>query len=350
MRDNTPGAARPRVPHGVAGALASALIMLPLFAFAARPVDPPSVELTRGSNNVVAATVLDKPDLTHLTLRIDALLSGVGEGEFSVRGQSGAFGDLHVGERYLVAFTRVGASDQFRDAKFLDPEGPRVLGLRGARVPTVFPDSPAMRFLFQRARGDNQPTNRERLDAILALLEDGHARNVAFAAEELYLRNELPAHVEKDDIAVVRGALAAPDLPLQLRQFLTATASKFPEGPQAPWLHEEYRRIVLRTGPELDLATAESLLVVTALEGIAAVNDAKDLPAVLPMLGSNSPKVVRTALAAAHEMDAKATLTAVQHQLEQVMFRDTVHADTRRLLERYLLGELGVLEAEDDAR
>ena len=333
----------------VFSALLGTLALLPLISFAARPVDPPSVELTRGSNNVLAATVIDKPNLTHINLRVDAVLSGSGEGEFSVRGEPEAFGDLSIGQRYLVAFTRLAATDQFRDAKFLDPEGPRVLRLRGSRVATVFPDTPELRFLFSRARGEDQPSDRERLDAILALIEDGSARNRAFAVEELYLRNELPALFEGSDIAVVRKALGTLDLPVQQRQFLIEVAAKFPAGPDAEWLHEEHRLIVMRTGPEFDLVTAESLLVVTALEGLAAVNDPRDLPVILPMLGANSPAAVAAALDTAHAMDAEATLAAVQMQLERSLLSDSVHADSRRLLERYLLGQLGVLE-DDDAR
>lgn len=332
-------------------ALGGMLALLPLVTVhAARPVDPPSVELTRGTNNVVAATILDKPNLTHIKLRVDALLSGTAEEqEFSVRAKEGAFGDLVIGRRYLIAFTRVGSNDQFRDAKFLDPEGPRVLSLRGGRIATVFPDTPDLRFLFNRARGDDQPSDRERLDAVLTLIADGGVRNQAFAIEELYLRNELGPVFEKDDIEVVKAALAQQDLPVQLRQFLLDAAAKFPEGPTAAWLHEEHRQVLLRSGPTLDLVSAQALLAVTALKGLAATNDAKDLPVVLPMLGANSPSVVREALAAAHAMDPPATLAAVQQQLETVMFDEGVHGDTRRLLERYLLGELGVIE-NDDAR
>ncbi|MEO0422767.1 MAG: hypothetical protein AAF184_10555 [Pseudomonadota bacterium] len=331
--------------------LGALLALLPLLAaHAARPVDPPSVELTRGTNNVVAATILDKPNLTHIKLRVDALLSGTAEEqEFAVRAEEGAFGDLVIGRRYLVAFTRVGSNDQFRDAKFLDPEGPRALKLRGGRVWTVFPDTPALRFLFNRARGDDQPSNRERLDAVLTLIADGGVRNQALAIEELYVRNELGPVFEDEDIDVIKAALSQPDLPVQLRQFLMDAAAKFPAGPTAPWLHEEHRKVLLRSGPTLDLVSAQALLAVTALKGLAANNDTKDLPVVLPMLGSNSPGVVREALAAAHAMDPPATLAAVQQQLESVMFEEGVNGVTRRLLERYLLGELGVIE-NDDAR
>ncbi|MEM9385186.1 MAG: hypothetical protein AAGA68_09015 [Pseudomonadota bacterium] len=331
------------------GALGTILALLPLVAVqAARPVDPPSVELTRGTNNVVAATVLDKPNLTHMKLRVDSLLSGTAEeAEFSVRAEEGAFGDLVIGQRYLVAFTRVGSNDQFRDAKFLDPEGPRVLRLRGGRIATVFPDTPALRFLFSRARGDRQPSDRERLDAVLTLISEGGPRNQAFAIEELYVRNELGPVFEAQDIEVIKAALARHDLPLQLRQFLLDAAAKFPGGPAAPWLHEEHRKVLLRAGPQLDLVSAQALLVVTALKGLATANDARDLSVVLPMLGANSPSVVREALGVAHAMDQPATLVAVQQQLEAAMFEEGVHADTRRLLEQYVLGELGVIDDED---
>ncbi|MEO0971630.1 MAG: hypothetical protein AAFX85_00945 [Pseudomonadota bacterium] len=315
-------------------------LCLPTLAFAARPVDPPSVEFTRGSNNVVVATVLDKPDLTHVQLKVEALLSGTDEGDFVLRGPTEAFADLAVGERYVVAFTRLANNDQFRDAKFLDPEGARALRLRGARVPSVFHDTPALRFLVSRARGDEQPSDRERLDAVLALMQHHHPRVVAFGVEELYLRNELAEVVTDRDLAIIKATMRDPTLHTQLRQFLLEASLAFPGGATAPWVLEEARRTLWQLGPVLDLQSAESLLASTALESLAAVKDPADLPVLLSMLGANSPPVVRNALKLASALDAPATMSAVRSELDSSLLRDDVHADTRRLFERYLLDAL----------
>lgn len=249
-----------------------------------------------------------------------------------------AFRELVAGRRYVVAFTRLASDDQFRDAKYIDPEGPRVLHLRGLPAPAVFDDAPALRFLFQRARGEEQqPTDRQRLDAILDLMQQPPLATRAFAIEELYLRDELRPVVGATDALIVRHAMARPGLPVQLVQFLFETAQQFSAGPAAPWLHGEAVRIVRSTGPKLLLTSAEPLLVKTAMRTISAAHDAHDLPAVLALLASNSPVIVRMALEAGDAMDTDATLAAVEARLEAILLETDVHPDALRALERYLV-------------
>lgn len=336
------------------------LLLLPTTPRAAEPVAPPSVQMTGEGASVVAAEVLTRPDASHLTLRIVEVIAGAGahedddgeneaasgegsgapaeEDEVTIRTtRPGDFADVPVGGRFLVAFTRLANTDQFRDAKFLDPEGPRVLRLRGEPLAAVFPDHAELRFLFARARGEAQPSRRERLDAVLALMQTPSPSLRAFAIEELFIRAELPPVFGLADVQVVHRTLMRPGLPMQLQQFLLDTALRFPQGPTAAWLHRESLRIVRSLGPELNLVTPEALLVTTAMKSIAAVNDRRDVHVVLPMIASNSPPVVRSALDAAHAMNARATLARVEQRLDEIMLQENVHADIRRMLERYLL-------------
>jgi hypothetical protein len=316
-------------------------MLLPMAVMAAKPVAPPSVHMTGEGRSVVVGTVLMTPEDANLSFRIEAVLAGeeVPGEKVTVRGKSASeFSTVVAGRPYVIAFTRLASTDQFRDAKFIDPDGPSVLHLRGIQVPMVFADAPALRFLVTRARGEDQPTDRERLDAVVALMDSAELRTRAFAIEELYIRDELPPVFEYGDVDAVRRAMARPGLPVQLVQFLLESAQRAPGGPAAPWLYEESLRYLRSLGPNLDLVTAEPLVVRTALKSVAAAADASALPLVLPLIASNSPPIVRQALELADSMNPQLTLAAVQQRMEAIVLEEDVHADALRALEQYLVG------------
>jgi hypothetical protein len=254
-----------------------------------------------------------------------------------LRSDANVIETLEPGGTYLFAFTRLASTAQFRDAKFVDPDGPRILTLRGLRTGAVFADTPAMQFLFRRARGEDQPTARKRLDAVMAAMAEDDRRTRGFAIEELFLRNELAKAVVETDTRLLAQLAMDEQVSTQLRQFILQAALGFPGGADQPWLVKADRRVLGSTAPQMDLTTEVPLLVVTAIQGLSAHGDAADLPAIVRMLGANSPAVVAAALKGADSMDPQVTMAAVRQQLDALLLKDDVHPDSRRALERYFV-------------
>jgi hypothetical protein len=323
-----------RVVRLTAAALAA---LVPVVSMAARPVDPPSVELTRGENNVVAATVVARPDATHIVVRIEDVLAGEAEGELVLRSDADPLARVEVDTRYLIAFTRLANDDQFRDAKFLDPEGPRILTLRGLRDIAVIEDTLAARFLFERARGEDQPSDGARLEAIMALVYAGDQRTRGFALEELYLRSELPSAMSEFTTRALAEMALDASLPLQLRQFIVETTLAVPARDQQPWLLAMDRKLLADAPPQMDLVTAQPLLVSTAIKAVAAHGSADDVPLLLPLVESNAPGVAKRALETAGALDPAATRARVEELVQEWLLRDDIHTDVRRAVERYFI-------------
>jgi hypothetical protein len=311
--------------------------------FAARPIAPPSVTYTDAANTVAVVRVVEA-GAGWIEFAIEAVLHAEGSRDapgvgtrLKVNAAAGDVAHLAPERVYVAAFSRYTATDQFRGDRFIDPNGPRLLGQLWNSTGAVFEDSDALRTVFRLARDNSPELDATRLKAILAVTASGDDRTRGFALEELYYRPESYAALTSADVAALAAIAAEESLPPQQRQFVLEIGLRLDGGADQPWLLEASRAVLREADPDFDLRTARPLLVATAIRSVAAHGDRVDMPLLLPLLSANVPEVVRQALVALDGLDAAATLVAVESILGRIAYADDVHPDTRRALERYFV-------------
>ncbi|MEO0974959.1 MAG: hypothetical protein AAFX85_17865, partial [Pseudomonadota bacterium] len=140
-------------------AYACCALLWPIMAFAVRPVAPPSVQFTSPDNNIVDATVLDKPTLTSFDIEIHDVLHGAGEGRLTLRATAEQVSPLVIGRRYLVAYTNLTFEPQSAKIKFIDPAGPKLVQLLEGPAGLLPPEA-SVRSLIALARSQGDVTPR----------------------------------------------------------------------------------------------------------------------------------------------------------------------------------------------
>jgi hypothetical protein len=234
-----------------------------------------------------------------------------------------------------VAYTTITNDGQFREHKYLDPEGPKLLDVRGLGTPALFEATRELRFLFQTARAEEPPADRAVLDALLALMARPDPRGRSLVILEFYLRPQLQALITESDEKIVRDTIADDGLHTELKSFLLEAALKFPRPEKATWLAAAYRDVIASSGAQYDLATHVPALVKTAVKGLRVVGERADAPRLTPLLLSNAPGVATAALETMDSLDPEGTRVAVHRVLEESIWDDSVNPEVRRVLESY---------------
>jgi hypothetical protein len=304
-------------------------------AHAARPVRPPLTELTQPYNFVLVAKAESREGENRIVFRRLEKLFAEGEPLVSVRMDEETCTDVALGGTYIVAYTTVTNDAQFREHKYLDPEGPKLLDVRGFGAPALFEPTRELRFLFQTARAEEQPTDRAVLDALLAQMARPDSRSRSLVILELYLRPELQALVSESDEKIIRDAIADRGLHAELKSFLLEAALKFPRPDKATWLAAAYRDVIATSGVQFDLTTHVPELVDTAVKGLRVVGERSDAQRLAPLLLSNAPGVATAALETMDVLDPEGTPVAVRKVLEDSLWDDSVNPEVRRVLESY---------------
>jgi hypothetical protein len=316
-----------------AGLAAAAIAHAP--AHAARPVQPPLMELTRNYSFVLVAEAASRKGENRITFRRVEKLFADSEPMVTVRMDEDTCAAVELGETYIVAYTTVTNDAQFRDHKYLDPEGPKLLDVRGFGAPALFEATPALRFLFQTARAAEPPADRAVLDALLAQMARPDHRSRSLVIMEFYLRPALQAMISESDEKIVRDTIADSGLHTELKSFLLEAALKFPTPAKATWLAAAYRDVIASSGAQYDLTTHVPGLVATAVKGLRIVGERADAQRLTPLLLSNAPGVATAALKTMDALDPEGTPEVVQQVLEQSVWDDSVNSEVRRVLESY---------------
>jgi len=318
---------------GFLGAFLGAIALFaPATVQAARPLGPPIEELTSRYNIVMVAQAAERVDGGRV--RFERVLPYFNDPAASVVLRTGE-GDhpfIEVGKTYLVGYTLAASDPQFRDAKYLDPEGPKIVEVRGSDARAVFTDTPELRFLFEQILDDQPDPTREMLDALLTQMQRDDERARSLVVLELMLRPDLIAAVDADQGQVIRALITSEAVPTQIRDLLLATASRLEASAQAGWLAEVQRDIVRSAPLELDLASPMPSFVRTAVRGLKSTGEAGDLPALRRLLGSNAPGVAKAALDTMDGLDPVATLAIARETRADA----SILAETRRVLGLYV--------------
>jgi hypothetical protein len=299
------------------------------------PLQPPLTELTGSHHYVLVGKAESRDGENGIVFRREEDLFAESEPVVTVRMDAETRADVQLGETYIVAYTTITNDPRVREHKYLDPEGPKLLDVRGLGTPALFAPTPELRFLFQTAREEEQPTDRAVLDALLAQMArpDPHGRSLVIL--ELYLRPQLQEMISTPDEKIVRSTIADPALDTELRSFLLEAALKFQTPDKATWLAAAYRDVIASSGVHFDLTTHVPELVGTAVKGLRIVGEPGDAQRLAPLLRSNAPGVAIAALETMDAFDPSGTPAVVSKVLEESLWDDSVDSEVRRVLDSY---------------
>ncbi|RMH21727.1 MAG: hypothetical protein D6696_05145 [Acidobacteria bacterium] len=247
--------------------------------------------------------------------------------ELVVRMGPEALAAIEIGRTYVLGYTRLRPAARQRRVYEEDPLGPSVVALPGVGD-ALLDDTPAIRRLVTTpAEGD-----RRTLEAVLDQLARPGALSQRFAAAELLLRRELQELVTAADVKRLQAVLAAPELDPMAHDVLLRAAEPLAARFGGEWLAEDCRRVLKAHGTELDLHSFVPSLVLTAARILGKVGNRDDVPLLARHLLSNNPGVAKAALPSMAALDPVAT----GERVRELVARDDLLAETRRVLERYL--------------
>lgn len=323
---------RPSSPSPTVIVLLASFLMTAASLDAAKRLEPPTLMMMDRYHQVAVAVAEGRPSEGKVAFRRVETIFGEMPERVVARLDAEAAETLEWGESYVFAYTEVRRNPRDRDSPEIDPEGPKVVRLPVIGA-AVLEDTPEMRRLFATARGREPDPGRDFLEALLAQLERPDARTRRFVIAELYLRPELFHRLEEGDLHAIRAAMTSEDIDTESRSFLLESAGRFPQPLRGPWLAAVARDIVSAAGTELDLDSTVPLLIKTALQVLAPVAVATDVPELAKHLGSNSPGVAKAALAALRLVDPEAAATRGREVLSEA----ALHPTTRRAIESFLV-------------
>jgi hypothetical protein len=304
-------------------------------AHAEEPLRPPLTELTGSYQYVFVGDAESRDGDNRIVFRRGEDLFAESDPVVTVRMDDETCASVTIGKSYIVAYTTITNDPRLHEHKYLDPEGPSLLDVRGLGTPALFEPTDALRFLFRTAREEERPTDRAVLDALLAQMARPDPRARSLVVLELYLRPELQAMIGAADEKIVRDTIADPGLDTELKSFLLEAALKFPTPEKDTWLAAAYRDVIARSGVRFDLATHVPALVDTAVKGLRIVGEPDDARRLAPLLLSNAPGVAIAALETMDAFDPQGTPVVVAKVLEQSLWDDSVDPEVRRVLESY---------------
>lgn len=315
-----------------------ALVLITLAApppvLGAKRLGPPIAELQSAPERirVVVAEAREKPEANKILFVISQQLSGTSPDEVLLRTDARTFADVQNGRSYVVAWTDQRRSEHPAKRWEEDPEGPTTVQAAGVGVTTVFDDTPELRFLFTPATAEKTALAKEQLEALLAQLQRKDIRSRGLVVTELFLRDDLTDIMDPAQVGILRQVLEDPQLEPQHRDFLLRSALRLSADATAPWLAEEFRRIIILNGTQYDLASFVPGLVRTAARGLQQAGERADIELLGNLLYANNPGVSKAALASMERFDPQMTADKARKALE----RGWIHGETRLALQRYL--------------
>lgn len=317
-------------------ALALALSLLSTAIHAARPLQPPSLEFSREQNLVIAGVATYKRDADHVVFQRTAALLGQAPESIGLRMDADTFADVVVGQPYILAYSHIKDHPRIPEAKIVDPEGPRVLKVKGFGTRALFDDNEALRLLFGTARTDKAPQPEQLLSLLIPQMQSSDQRTQVLGVVEFYLRPELHVIVRGPEEEAIVDLIARDDLHTQLRIYLLEAALHFPDPQSRSWLTATHREIIDRAGIQFDLGGFQPALVRTSAQALATLGDESDIPRLTKLLRSNAPGVVEATLDTLDGLARNATV----EQVITILQDESPSGPTKRVLETYVLRRL----------
>ena len=275
---------------------------------------------------------MEKPEPGKILFAVTAQLSGQSPSQMLLRTDESTFTEVETGRSYLVAWTDMSKDLRRKKGWQPDPEGPHTLRVEGLGSATVFEDTPELRFLLAPETMADPATAARQLDSLLVQMQRKEPRSKGLVISELYLREDLAAIMGPEQVTLLRQVLDDPDLSPQLRDLLLRAALRLPRDATAPWLAEEFRRVIIVRGTQYDLASFVPGLVRTAARGLQQSGGPGDVDLLSLLLYANNPGVAKAALAAMDHFDHDAAAEKARQALE----RGWIGPETQRALQRFL--------------
>lgn len=318
---------------------AGLLAVLPLLSIVcsdvwAGSIEPPSENLHRATNNIVAAVVLDidapeDKETGAFTVATQADLFGrnPAPAKLRLRAPSWVRAQLSAGSRYVIAYTNYTANPMMSESVVLDPEGPMVLMDPGME-PAIFKDDANTRLLLARAPRASELATRAYLERVLAGLANRDPQKQSYFSGELAYRSELLEKLSASDVLLVKQLLDNPDAHPSARAQLLEVAANFPARFDDIWLQKNLTQL-LGSLPTSGHRLAGDLTAALAQSAFAALEQRKleiALPSLTRWIASNAPGLAEFALLAIRRQAPLQEQILVAQTLEQTLLNNATRA------------------------
>lgn len=317
------------------------MIFLSNLANAAKPWGPTFTDLAKAVNTTALVEV-DSQAGDEITVKVkDVILGDFEEGKsLTLKFSDDTFGALSVGETKLVTFSFLKKHPTLRDEYIEDPNGPRVLDIRGLSTNAAFDVNPKVVELFglqkeiltvkdDGALAAFQKKNSELLVSAIKTATD--IRTQRLLLPELMLRDDLHSVISEKQANILLKELEKSDRSDELDIMLFTALQKI-EATNDKRLAKYSKKLLGQKSEQVNLASYEPGLIVKALESFPAGSKSKDLHVIEKYLNSNSPSIVKQTIKAMDTVDAD----AAHKILADFELSDSAHRDAKQAVASYL--------------
>ena len=318
-----------------AGVLAaSPLLSLVCGAVWAGGIEPPSENLHRASNNIIAAVVLaiDAAEIkatgtVSVATESDLFGRNPAPAKLSLRAPSWVLAQLSPGSRYIIAYSNYTANPMMSESLVLNPDGPMVLMDPGME-PAIFKDSASTRQLLAHAPRASELASRAYLEDVLAGLVDRDPQMQSYFSAELTYRSELREKLSPSDILLIKQVLDNSDAHASARAQLLEIAANTSARFDDVWLQKCVTQL-LGSLPTSGHTVAGDLTGALAQSAFAVLEQRKleiALPNLTRWIASDAPGLAEFALLAIRRQAPTQEQTLVEQTLARTLLNNATRA------------------------
>lgn len=302
------------------------------FAWSAEVWQAPTLVLLNDPYLVLVARAMDVGPQGEVAWQLVETIRGETATRFSTATRGERSVEVEPGEEYVIAVTDYRRHPSFREGLEMAPEGRSVVELPGLG-PALFPNLPVLKRILQSAQGGIVDAAGYVSD-LQQLMESDLSSVRRLALTELYLRPNLWLWADQTTVSCLRQILVERDPDESESELVLAVGQGLAATQEVDWLGGESRRIIAEAPQELHLASYYPALVERSLLIVATAGDAADVGQVLRHLDSNSPGVVKAAIAALTVLDCPAGVRAAGRILDR---SESLHREIRQSLEAWVI-------------
>ena len=322
------------VPLRASVLAATPLLSLVCGAVLAEGIAPPSENLHRATNTIIAAVVLEidapgKSSTGAFSVATQMLLFGRDPAptKLSLRAPSWVLAQLSTGGSYVIAYTNYTSNPMLSESVVVDPNGPKVLMDPGME-PAIFKDSASIREMLAHAPSEREVESRAYLARALAGLANSDPQIQSYFSAELAYRAELPDKLNASDVLLIKQLLDNPDAHPSARAQLLELAANSSAHFDDKWL-ANYATQLLGSLSISGHTVAGDLSAALAQSAFAAVEKRKlviALPKLARWIASDAPGLAEFALLAIRSQEPLQEETLVTQTLERTLLNNATRA------------------------
>jgi hypothetical protein len=313
-------------------------------SMAAKPWGPTLTHLAKAVNTTAVVEVEEsaKTDDGYVTIKVIETLLGkeAPESVIKLHIKNDKHGDFVKGEKKLITFSYLRKHPTLRDEYIEDPKGPRILDVRGVTTLAAFDYSDDLKALFQLQSDVHDLSSESEKTKFLAnnanllvkqVSSSSDVRTQRLLIPEILLREDLFSVFTKKQTSKLMKSLASSERGNEIDSLFFDALMKI-ENTNDKKLAKLAMKKLEQFDAQINLASFEATMVVTALKATTGFGKEKDVNHLSKFVDSNSPAIVKQTIRSMDSISPEKT----HEVLAAIELSNNAHRDSKQAVAAYL--------------